>query len=153
MDTSGKSTNRAKDAGFMVQRRIRGKQDTQTWRNTRKMKANAFAVAAILASLAAMLVFREKYIDARDWAATCAATAPAWPCLARDALLWLQYWSLWGLAALALGFVAFLTGWFPAAVASVAIGAMAVANYNATWGVLGAALGVWVWIRPGVASR
>ena len=34
-------------------------------------------------------------------------------------------------------------------VAAVALGAVAVANYNATWGMLGLALGAWAWIGAG----
>ena len=127
----------------MVQRPMRGKQDA------RRVRAHVLAVMAILAGVGALLAFRAAYVDARAWGAACAEAGPAWPCLPREALLWLQYWSLWGLGALALGLCAFLTGWLPVAAASVALGAMAVANYNATWGVLGAALGVWAWIRTG----
>ena len=57
------------------------------------------------------------------------------------------------MVSLALGIGAFLTGWLPVGIASVAMGTMAVANYNATWGVLGAALGVWVWIRAGIGAE
>ena len=135
----------------MVQRRTWSKLDSGPKEAT--IRPHILAVAAILASLAALLAFRAAYVDARDWATACAGAAPAWPCLPRDALLWLQYWSLWGLTALALGVAAFLTGWFPAAAAAIALGAMAVANYNATWGVLGAALGLWAWIRPARAKR
>ena len=115
---------------------------------TRRMARQVIGVASVLASLAALLAFRAGFVDAREWGAICAAAAPPLPCVPRDGLLWLQYWSLWGFAALALGLAALLTRWFPAAVAAVALGAMAVANYNATWGVLGAALGVWAWIQP-----
>ena len=127
----------------MVQRPMRSKLDGGM------IRRHAAAAAGILVCLAALLAFRAAYVDAREWGATCAAGGPPWPCLPREALVWLQYWSLWGLGALALGIGAFLTGWLPVGAASIAVGAMAVANYNATWGVLGAALGLWVWIRAG----
>ena len=95
--------------------------------------------------LAVLLAYRHLYIEPRAWGAACAAAAPPLACLPREALLWAQYWGLWGLAALALGLAAFLGA--PVAVAAVAAGVAGVVNYNATWGMLGLALGAWAWIR------
>ena len=104
--------------------------------------------------LGAMLGYRAAYVEPREWGALCAAAAPPLACAPRAALLWLQHWQLWGAGALGLGLWAFLGrggGGFPVRVAAVALGAVAVANYNATWGMLGLALGAWAWI--GAADR
>jgi hypothetical protein len=119
-----------------------------TWRHNRFI-ADGAGIAVVLAAVAGLAAFRQTYVEPPGWGAICAAAAPPLVCAPLQALGWLQYWYLWGAAALALGLAAFLTGRLPLAVAAVTLGAMAVLNYNATWGVLGAALGVWVWIRRG----
>ena len=102
--------------------------------------------------LGAMLGYRAMYVEPREWGALCAAAAPPTACWPRAALLWLQHWQLWGAGALGLGLWAFLGGGaFRVRVAAVALGAVAVANYNATWGMLGLALVAWAWI--GAARR
>ena len=72
----------------------------------------------------------------------------------RAVLLWGQHWELWGAGALGLGLWAFLRrAGVPLCAAAVALGVAAVVNYNATWGMVGAALGAWTWIgRPGSGS-
>lgn len=106
-------------------------------------------LAVVAVWVAALLVYRQVYIEPRDWGAICAASAAPFACAPRAALLWLQFWQLWGAAALALGLAAFVGAGFWAAVGAVALGAAAVINYNATWGMLGLALGAWTWItRP-----
>ncbi len=95
--------------------------------------------------LAALLAYRAHYIEPRDWGAACVAADPPLACLPRQALLWAQHWGLWGLTALGLGLAAFAGA--PVAIAAVAAGIAGVVNYNATWGMLGAALGAWAWIR------
>lgn len=105
------------------------------------------ALAAVAGSLAALLLYRAWGVEPRPWGALCAAAAPPLACLPRGALLWLQRWYLWGGAALLLGLAAFLRAPWPVPAAAVALGAAAVANYNATWGMLGLALGAWSWIR------
>ena len=57
-----------------------------------------------------------------------------------------------------IGITSVLGGPFAAAVAAVALGIGAVINYNATWGMVGAALGLWAWFRralppPGAAGE
>lgn len=102
-----------------------------------------------LGVLGAMLGYRAVHVEPREWGALCAAAAPPLACGPRAALLWLQHWHLWGAGALGLGLWAFLGGPFALRVAAVALGAVAVANYNATWGMLGLALGAWAWIGAG----
>ncbi len=60
---------------------------------------------------------------------------------------------VWGVGALLLGLWAFRGAPFVVSVVSVATGAAAVLSYNATWGMVGAALGAWAWItrEPGAA--
>ncbi len=98
--------------------------------------------------VAALVAYRHVFIEPREWGAICAAAAAApLACALRTALLWLQFWQLWGTAALVLGLAAFIGTWSWAAVGAVALGAAAVINYNATWGMLGLALGAWAWLR------
>ena len=104
-------------------------------------------LAAVVAAVAGVIAFRFAYVEPREWGALCAGASPPAACLPRAGLLWLQQHGLWGLAALMAGLWAFLAASFAAAVAAVALGVAAVINYNATWGVLGAALGAWSWIR------
>ena len=58
--------------------------------------------------------------------------------------------SFGGGGALALGLWALLGAPFVIRVAAVALGAVAMANYNVTWGMVGLVLGAWAWIseRP-----
>ncbi|MCW3475999.1 hypothetical protein [Limobrevibacterium gyesilva] len=108
-------------------------------------RRDATGLAAVAMWLAVLLAYRHAYIEPRVWGALCAAANPPLACAPRAALLWLQHWGVWGLSGLALGVAAFAGA--PVAVAAVAAGAAGVVNYNATWGMLGAALGAWVWIR------
>lgn len=105
-------------------------------------------VAAIVAAMAA---FRLEYVEPREWGGLCAAAAPPLACAPRAALLWLQRFGLWGGSAALLGLCAFVGGPFATRAAAVAIGICAVLNYNASWGMVGAALGAWAWLsaRPG----
>ncbi len=107
----------------------------------------ALSVLALALWLAALLLYRHTYVEPRAWVDACAATAaPPFACVPRQALLWAQHWGLWGLSALALGFLSFIGA--PVATLAIAAGMAGVVNYNATWGMLGAALGAWAWIRP-----
>ena len=97
--------------------------------------------------LAGLLAYRAWAVEPREWGAMCAqAVAPA-ACAPRAALLWLQQYGLWGGMALGLGIWAFFGAPYAVSVAAVAIGGMAVVNYNATWGMVGLALGAWSWLR------
>jgi len=93
-----------------------------------------------------MLAFRAGYVEPERWAAVCALAATPAVCLPREGLLWLQSRYLWGSGALALGLVAFFGWYWRVGVAAVVVGMAGVINYNATWGMLGVALGAWVWI-------
>jgi hypothetical protein len=104
-------------------------------------------LAVVAASMGGLVLYRQAYVEPREWVGLCAAAAPPLVCLPRTGLVWLQHWYLWGAGALALGLWAFLGAPFVVAVAAVALGAAAVANYNATWGMIGLALGAWGWIR------
>lgn len=112
-------------------------------RIARRDWAGLLLVALLLGGL---IVFRRAVIDPREWGAICVApTAPA-VCMPRAALLWLGNLYLWGTAALVLGMAAFRFRAWPVAVAGVAVGAIAVASYNASWGMVGLALGAWTWM-------
>lgn len=99
---------------------------------------------ALAVWLAALQLYRHHFVEPRAWVDACAATAPPFACVPRQALLWAQHWGLLGLAALLLGVAAFMGA--PLAVTAVAAGIAGVVNYNATWGMLGAALGAWAWL-------
>jgi hypothetical protein len=109
-------------------------------------RADWIGIAVAAASLAALEAYRVTLVEPRIWVGLCAGPHAPLVCAPRAALLWLQARYLWGWGALALGLWAFLGGKRPVAVAAVAAGAAAVVNYNATWGMLGAALGAWAWI-------
>ena len=110
---------------------------------------NWVGLAVVAAATAAMIAYRAAYIEPREWGTICAAAAGApLACAPRTALFWLQRQYLWGGIALALGLLAFLRrGPLVVAVAAVVMGMAAVENYNATWGMVGAGLGVWAWLR------
>jgi hypothetical protein len=105
--------------------------------------------------LGAMLLYRDIYVEPREWGAICAAAEVPPACRPRAVLLWLQHWQLLGGGALALGLWAFLGssrgGPHWVRVAAVALGAVAIVNYNATWGLVALLLGAWTWI--GAAGR
>lgn len=100
----------------------------------------------VAGSWVALFLFRHAYVEPREWGAVCAAASPPFACGFRAALLWMQYQGLWGGTALALGIWAFVGAPFGATVAAVALGIAGVVNYNATFGMLGAALGAFAWI-------
>jgi len=112
-----------------------------------RWRGDACGLVAVAVGLGLLLLYRTSVVEPRAWGAACAAAAPPLACAPRQALLWLQDWYLWGIGALVLGLAAFVSGARPVAVAAVALGAAAVVNYNATWGMVGLALGAWAWIR------
>ncbi len=109
------------------------------------------ALLALLLGLAGLVAFRKLAVEPREWGAVCAAPAVPLACWPRFALLWAQNYYLWGAAALGLGLWAFRGAPPWVAPVAVGLGAAAVINYNATWGMLGAALGAWAWL--GASSR
>jgi hypothetical protein len=107
-------------------------------------------LAAVAAAGFGTWAYRAAYIEPRAWGVLCAAADRPLACVPRDGLLWLQREYLWGSIALVLGLWAFLAGGPRfVAVAAMAVGIAGVENYNATWGMLGAALGAWGWLRQG----
>ncbi len=100
-------------------------------------------LAVVGGGVASMLAFRAVYVEP---AGACWGVI----CWARTGLLWLQAGYLWGTIALGLGLAAFFGRWWRVGVAAVLVGAAAVINYNVTWGMVGAALGAWVWIMRDV---
>ncbi len=107
------------------------------------------ALGVVAAWIAGMIGYRYVYIEPRAWGAICAAAAGApLSCVPRAGLLWLQREYLWGGGALALGLWAFLfRGPFWVVVAAICVGVGGVENYNATWAMVGLALGAWVWVE------
>lgn len=96
--------------------------------------------------LAAWLAWREWGIEPREWGALCAAANPPWPCAPRAALAWAQGEYAFGAAALALALAGFLLRSQVLALPGLALGLAALVNYNATWGMVAVALGLWTWL-------
>jgi len=108
-------------------------------------------LGVVVAASAGLMAYRAWFIEPRAWGAICAAAAPPLACLPRHWLLWMQQHYLWGATALGLGLAVFLfRAAFPLRVLAVIAGVAAVANYNATWGMVGAALGGWAWVKEDV---
>jgi hypothetical protein len=93
-----------------------------------------------------MFAFRELAIVPRATVGLCAAAHAPAICAPRAAVLWLQYQQAFGWAALLLGLFAFCTGRRWPAVFGLGIGIDAVVNFNATTGIIGAALAIIAWI-------
>jgi hypothetical protein len=103
-------------------------------------------LAVVAASIAGLILYRYAYLEPRAWGAICAAAGPPLACVPRAGLLWLQQKYALGGGALALGLAAFLwRGPVWLAISAMILGAAAVENYNATWGMVGLALGAWRW--------
>jgi len=111
-------------------------------------KRDLLAMLAVAAAIGLMVAYRAWQVEPREMGALCLdpATAP-FACRPRAVLLWLQHWGLWGAAALALGLWGFVGSPFAVRAAAVAMGVIAVLNFNATWGMIGAALGIWTWVE------
>lgn len=114
-------------------------------------RRDAVGILAVVMAYGAMALYRAAGVEPAGFAA-CAATPRAWPCEPRAVLLWLQHWQVFGAATLLLGLWALRGAPFPIRVAAVAVGAVAVVNYNITWGVAGAALGLWAWVSEGASQ-
>jgi hypothetical protein len=111
-------------------------------------RRDVVGLAAVMAATAGLIAYRYAYIEPRAWGGICAAAAAPLACVPRAGLLWLQGKYLWGTVALGLGVWAFLfRGPFWVAVAAIVVGIAGVENYNATWGMVGVALGAWVWVE------
>lgn len=105
-------------------------------------------LAAVAATTAGAILYRQIWLEPRAWGNACAAAAPPFACLPRAGLIWLQGHYLLGTASLALGLWSFAgRGAFASQIAAILFGIIAVENYNATWGAAGAALGAWAWLR------
>jgi hypothetical protein len=109
-------------------------------------------VAAVLLAgwLGALLAYRQAYVEPREWGAICAAASSPLACLPRAGLLWMQQHGLWGGFALILGLAA--SAGAPVAAWAMAAGIAGVVNYNATFGLLGAAIGFCAWVSPAAAA-
>jgi hypothetical protein len=93
-----------------------------------------------------MAAFRQLTIVPFSMVGLCAAAGAPAICAPRGLVLWAAYEQIFGWAALALGAAGFCLGNRWAAMLAVAFGIAAVVNYNATTGVIGAALGLFAWV-------
>ena len=114
-----------------------------------------YGLGAAVLALAALVAYRQIYLEPRAWGAACVSAAPPVACMPRAGLIWLQHYYLLGAVSLALGLWGLAwRGGFAAQLGAVLVGIAALENYNATWGAVGAALGAWAWLRrEGWAAR
>jgi hypothetical protein len=89
--------------------------------------------------------FRWLFIVPRETVGMCAAANAPGFCMPRGWVLHWQYLGAFGWVALALGLAAFFSGRRMFAPLAVGAGIVAVVNYDATLGIIGAALGVAAW--------
>ena len=112
-----------------------------------RLGAEDWAGLGVVAAIGGgMFAFRELAIVPRMTVGLCAAANAPAICAPREAVLWLQYQQAFGWAALLCGIAGFVLGRRWPGVLAVAIGISAVVNYNATTGIIGAALGLVAWI-------
>ncbi len=104
-----------------------------------------YGLTAVAIIGVAAWVFRFQAIAPFWTVGACASANPPGFCVPRQAVLWLQYEGAFGWAAFVLGVAAFALGRRWLGVAAIAIGIAAVVNFNATTGILGAALGLFAW--------
>ena len=117
-------------------------------------KRDVLALLGVAAAIGLMVLYRYLQVEPREMGALCLDMAHApFSCRPRAVLLWLQHWQLWGAAALTLGVWAFIGAPFAVRAAAVALGVIAVLNFNATWGMVGAALGGWAWVEANARAR
>ena len=114
-----------------------------------------YGLGMVVLAVAALVAYRQVYLEPRGWGAACMSAAPPLACVPRAGLIWLQHFHVLGTASLALGLWGLAwRGGFAAQLGAVLMGAAALENYNATWGAVGAALGAWAWLRrEGWAAR
>jgi hypothetical protein len=117
-------------------------------------KRDIAGLAVILTAAAVVYAYRAVYIEPRLWGSLCAAAAPPLACVPRAGFLWLQRFYIWGGAALGLGIYGFFRPPARAVqIAAISVGIAAIANFNASYGALGAALALLGWISTDNASR
>jgi len=109
--------------------------------------ADAMGIALVAATLGLMMLFRAVYVEPREWGAVCVTVDPPASCGPRAVTLWLQSVYGWGAAALYAGLLTLIHSPSSVSVAAVSLGAIAIVNQNATWGVLASCLGAWSWLR------
>jgi hypothetical protein len=117
------------------------------------IRRHALGVAAVLLTAVALEVFRRVWFEPRAIGLACLhGTGPYGICAARSVLGLLTQFQVLGSVALVLGIWAMASGGFVVAVAAVCAGVTGLIDYNVSWGMLGAALGVWVWLRAAPAG-
>ena len=105
-------------------------------------------LGAVMLVWAALIAYRQLYLEPRAWGGICVGPRPPLACVPRQGLIWLQHYYLLGVTSLALGTWGLVwRGGFVVQLAAVLIGIAALENFNATWGAIGAALGAWGWLR------
>ena len=111
-------------------------------------RRDGLGIAAVLFTIVAAIAYRQIYLEPRQWGALCVAATRPMACLPRAGLIWLQHFYLLGGASLVLSLFGFAwRGGFAAQLGAVLLGVVALENYNATWGGVGAAIGAWAWLR------
>ena len=109
-------------------------------------------LAVVLIVALELQLFRIVWFEPRAIGLRCLHGA-AMPlvCTARSGLGWLTHYQVFGGTALVLGVLAIRGAPFVVTVAAVCAGIAGVIDYNISWGMLGAALGGWAWLRQDAA--
>jgi hypothetical protein len=114
-------------------------------------RADLAGMACVLLSVAALEAFRLIWFEPRSVGLACLhGTAPAGLCVTRSAMAWLIHFGVLGAVSMCAGILALAGAPFPVAVIAVCFGAAGLIEYNVSWGMLGLALGGWVWATASV---
>jgi hypothetical protein len=116
-------------------------------------RADQIGIAVVVVVSAAAIVFRQLTIVPRAFVGLCAGSHAPLICGPRQAVLWAQYEGWFGIASLILGLLAFAFAWRSLGVAALAMGIVAVVNYNGTEGIIGAGFGLWGWLEAAAPAR
>jgi hypothetical protein len=110
-------------------------------------RGDLIGIVVLLLSVVALEAFRLLWFEPRAIAIACLhhAAAPA-VCATRAGMGWLVNNAILGTLALAFGIAAIATQNRPIAIAAACLGAAGLINYNVSWGMLGACLGLWAWL-------
>jgi hypothetical protein len=110
-------------------------------------RSSIILAVAVAGVLAAALAARYGIIQPRDAAHLCAVGDGPWWCGPRAVLVVLFPWSPFGWVSFGAGGLAILSGWRPAAVAALLVGAAGLVFYDAEPASVGVVLGLIVVTR------
>ena len=104
-------------------------------------------IAAVVVVFGLFQAFRLIWMEPRSVGLACLHGGPSLVCSTLSGLAWVIHFYVIGGVALLCGIWAITRGSLLPAVLSVCLGVVGMIDYNISWGLLGAALGVWTWLR------